>query len=175
MKLAFLCLTATMLASSMPRDGQRDFDFELGVWKTQLRRFARPLSGSKTWVEYAGTTTVRPIWNGRANLVELEVDGPQGHLEGFSLRLYNPDARQWSLNFANSAGGTLSPPVFGEFRDGRGEFFGQDMLGARAVLVRFVITPLGPDSIRYEQAFSDNAGRSWEVNWITTDTRVKDN
>ena len=173
MKLAFLCLTATTLAAAAPRDGQRDFDFEIGVWKTQLRRLVRPLSGSTTWVEYAGTTTVRPVWNGRANLVELEVDGPQGHLEGLSLRLYNPEAHQWSLNFSNSASGTLSPPVYGEFRDGRGEFFGQDTLGARAILVRFVITPLGPDSIRFEQAFSDDAGKSWEVNWIATDTRVK--
>ena len=173
MKLAFVCLTATALAAAAPRDGQRDFDFEIGAWKTQLRRLVRPLSGSTTWVEYAGTTTVRSVWNGRANLVELEVDGPQSHLEGLSLRLYNPESRQWSVNFSNSASGTLSPPVYGEFRDGRGEFFGQDTLGARAILVRFVITPLGPDSIRFEQAFSDDAGKSWEVNWIATDTRVK--
>ena len=116
---------------------------------------------------------MRSVWNGRANLVELEVDGPQSHLEGLSLRLYNPESRQWSVNFSNSASGRLSPPVYGEFRDGRGEFFGQDTLGARAILVRFVITPLGPDSIRFEQAFSDDAGKSWEVNWIATDTRVK--
>ena len=88
MKLAFVCLTATALAAAAPRDGQRDFDFEIGAWKTQLRRLVRPLSGSTTWVEYAGTTTVRSVWNGRANLVELEVDGPQSHLEGLSLRLY---------------------------------------------------------------------------------------
>jgi hypothetical protein len=167
-------LTAVALAAPAPRDGQHDFDFELGAWKTQLRRLVHPLSGSNTWAEYTGTTTVRSVWNGRANLIELEVDGPQGHLEGLSLRLYNPAAHQWSLNFSNSAGGTLSTPVYGEFRDGRGEFFGQDTLGARAILVRFVITPLGPDTIRFEQAFSDDAGKSWEVNWIATDTRTKE-
>ena len=123
---------------------------------------------------FAGTTTVRKVWNGRANLVELEVDGPQGHIEGLSLRLYNADAHQWSLNFSNSSGGTLSPPVYGEFKDGRGEFFGQDSLGSRAILVRFVISPLTRDSIRFEQGFSDDAGKTWEVNWIATDTRVKE-
>ena len=71
-------------------------------------------------MEYDGTTTVRPLWSGRANLVELEVDGPQGHIEGLSLRLCNPESRQWSLNFSNAAGGTLSPPVYGEFREGLG-------------------------------------------------------
>jgi hypothetical protein len=160
--------------SGPPRDGQRDFDFEIGFWETHLRRLVHPLSGSDAWVEYSGTTTARKVWNGRANLIELEVDGPQGHLEGLSLRLYNPDARQWSLSFSNSKSGTLSPPVYGEFKDGRGVFFGQDSLGSRAVLVRFVLSPLSPDSIRFEQAFSDDGGRTWEVNWIAIDSRVKE-
>src|SRR5574338_882762 len=86
------------------RDGQRDFDFEIGTWKTHLRRRLHPLTGSNTWVEYEGTTVVRKVWNGRANLVELEVAGPAGRIEGLSLRLYNPQSRQWSLNFSNSRG-----------------------------------------------------------------------
>jgi hypothetical protein len=63
--------------------------------------------------------------------------------------------------------------VYGEFKDGRGVFFGQDALGPRAILVRFVITPISPDSIRFEQAFSDDGGKTWEVNWIAEDTREK--
>lgn len=156
------------------RDGQHDFDFELGTWKTRLSRRLRPLTGSTTWVEYEGTTVVRKVWNGRANLVELDVNGPAGHIEGLSLRLYNPESRQWSLNFSNSADGTLSPPTIGEFRDGRGKFFGQEILNGRAIFVRFVISCSTPNSCRFEQAFSDDGGRNWEVNWIATDTRVKD-
>src|SRR5262245_30402781 len=100
------------------RDGQADFDFENGTWKTHLRRLLKPLTGSTTWAEYDGTTVVRKVWNGRANLVELEVDGPAGHIEALSLRLYNPQSRQWSLNFANSATGTMATPTIGEFRNG---------------------------------------------------------
>ena len=156
------------------RDGQHDFDFEIGSWKTQLRRRLRPLTGSTTWVEYQGTTVVRKIWNGRANLVELEVDGPPGHIEGLSLRLYNPESHQWSLNYSNSASGTMSQPVIGEFKNGRGEFFGQDFLNGRAILVRFIISDITPDSCHFEQSFSDDGGKTWESNWIATDTRVKD-
>ena len=171
--IALAFLLATLLAAAPARrDGQHDFDFEIGTWKTHLRRLQKPLAGSTTWVEYEGTTVVRKVWDGRANLVELEVDGPAGHIEGLSLRLYNPDARQWSLNFSNSRGGTLSPPTIGAFKDGRGVFFSQDTLDGRAILVRFVITPLTPDSIRFEQSFSDDAGATWEVNWIATDTRT---
>jgi hypothetical protein len=156
------------------RDGQHDFDFEIGTWKTHLRRLLDPLTGSTTWVEFEGTSVVRKVWNGRANLVELVADGPAGHFEGLNLRLYNPQSHQWSLNFANSKGGTLSPPTIGEFKNGRGEFFAQETLNGRAMLVRFVISDITPDSCRFEQAFSDDGGKTWEVNWIATDTRVKD-
>lgn len=156
------------------RDGQHDFDFEIGTWKTRLSRLQHPLTGSTTWVAYEGTSLVRPVWSGAANLVELDVDGPAGRIEGLSLRLYDPTARQWSLNFANRKGGTLTPPTIGEFKNGRGEFFGQETLDGRAILVRFVISDITPDSCRFEQAFSDDGGKTWEVNWIATDTRVKD-
>ncbi len=161
-------------AQQAPRDGQRDFDFEIGTWKTRLSRLQRPLTGSRTWVDYEGTTVVRKVWNGRANLVELEVDGPGGHIEGLSLRLYNPESRQWSLNFSNIESGTLSPPTIGEFKNGHGEFYGQETLDGRSIYVRFVISEITHDSCRFEQAFSDDGGKTWEVNWIATDTRVKD-
>jgi hypothetical protein len=156
------------------RDGQHDFDFEIGTWKTHLRRLLHPLTGSKTWVEYEGTTVVRKVWNGRANLVELQAEGPAGHFEGLNLRLYNPQAHQWSLNFANSSGGTLSQPTIGGFKNGRGEFFDQETLNGRAIFVRFVISDITPNSCRFEQAFSDDGGKTWEINWIATDTRVQD-
>src|SRR5262245_25159922 len=89
-------------ATAANHDGQHSFDFEIGTWTTRLRRLSRPLSGSTTWVEYEGTSVVRKVWDGRANLVELLVEGPAGRIEGLSLRLYSPQTQQWSLNFANS-------------------------------------------------------------------------
>jgi len=157
-----------------PRDGQHDFDFEIGTWKTHLSRLQHPLSGSTTWVDYEGTSVVRKVWEGRANLLELEVDGPARHIEGLSLCLYNPESHQWSLNFAGGNSGALSQPTMGEFKNGRGEFFDQEPLNGRAILVRFVISDITPDSCHFEQAFSDDGGKTWEVNWIATDTRVKD-
>jgi len=106
--------------------------------------------------------------------VELKADGPAGHFEGLSLRLYNPQARQWSLNFANVNGGTLTAPSIGEFKDGRGEFYNQDTYNGRAIFVRFVITKITPDQYRFEQSFSDDGGKTWELNWVAIDTRVKE-
>jgi hypothetical protein len=163
----------TKAGTETPRDGQHDFDFEIGTWHTHLKRLVHPLSGSDQWVEYEGVTTVRKVWNGRANLVELTADGPDGHFEGLNLRLYNPRSRQWSLNFASSGSGTLGEPTIGGFIDGRGEFYDQEDLDGRAIFVRFVITPLDADTIRFEQAFSDDGGKTWEINWVATDTRMK--
>ena len=161
------------LAQSIERDGQHDFDFEIGTWKTQLRRLQRPLSGSTNWLEYEGTTVVSKVLDGRANLVELKVNGPAGRLEGLSLRLYEPQARQWSLNFANISDGKLTTPSIGAFKNGRGEFYNQDTYNGRAIFVRFVITKITDDQYRFEQSFSADGGQTWEVNWIAIDTRIK--
>jgi len=156
------------------RDGQHDFDFEIGTWKTHVSRLLHPLTGSNVWGQYDGTSVVRKVWNGRANLVELEADGPAGHLELASFRLYNPEAHQWSLNVASSRGGSFGVPTIGEFKNGRGEFYDQETFNGRAILVRFVISAITANSCHFEQAFSADGGKTWEVNWIADDTRVKD-
>jgi hypothetical protein len=155
------------------RGGQNDFDFEIGAWKTELSRLSKPLTGSKAWVEYKGTSIVRRVLDGSANLVELDVSGPAGRIEALSMRLYNAQSRQWSLNFARSGGGTFGTPSVGEFKDGRGEFYSQETLDGRSIFVRFVITQIDADTCRFEQAFSDDGGKTWELNWIATDTRIK--
>ena len=159
--------------SVRPRDGSHDFDFEFGSWKTRLRLLRHPLSGASTWVEYDGTTSVSRILDGRANLVELQASGPAGRIEGLSLRLYEPATREWTLNFANVRNGQLAPPVRGSFRDGRGTFYGKDSLDGKEILVRFSIVPFAADSIRFEQAFSADGGRTWEVNWVAEDSRAR--
>jgi hypothetical protein len=166
-------LTAsTAQRAAAARDGQRDFDFEIGTWRTQLRRLVKPLTGSTTWAEYEGTTVVRQVARGPANLLEFDVQGPAGRIEALSLRLYNPQTREWSVYYSNRATGTLEPPIVGRFANGRGEFFGKDTLDGRPILVRFVISDITPRSCHFEQAFSSDGGKTWEVNWVVTDTRV---
>jgi hypothetical protein len=167
-----LLLCGLVLGIQPAQAAERDFDFHVGTWKTHLTRLLQPLTGSRTWVDYDGTTVVRKVWNGNANLVELTADGPAGHIEALSLRLYNPESRQWSLNFSNIKSGTMSPPTIGEFKNGRGEFFSAETLNGRAILVRFVISGITAKSVRFEQSFSDDGGKTWELNWIAVDSRV---
>ena len=152
-------------------DGRHDFDFELGDWKCHLSRRLHPLTGSNTWVEYDGTSVLRPLWKGAANIGELELDGPAGHIEGMSLRIYNPQTHQWSVSYASSAQGALGLPMFGGFKNGRGEFYAQDTLNDRMIFVRFIFSGITAHSFQLEQAFSDDGGKTWEANWIAKFTR----
>lgn len=154
------------------RDGQRDFDFNFGTWKTHVKRLLHPLAESSTWAEYDGTSVVSKVWDGRASLLELEVDGPAGHLEGLGIRLYNPESHQWRLNWASSADGEFQPPMIGEFVDGRGEFVDHEIFSGMSILSRNSFSDISPDFARFQQAFSGDGGRSWETNWVMTFTHI---
>jgi len=163
-------------SQSTPRhDGQHDFDFLVGSWKIHLKRLLHPLTGSKEWVEFDGTVVCRKVWDGRAELEEFNVDSPQQHIEihGMALRLYNPKAHQWRIYWANANKGMLDdPPVVGEFNNGRGEFYDQEEYEGRAILVRYSWSATTTSTPHFEQSYSTDGGQSWEVNWITDQTKV---
>jgi hypothetical protein len=156
------------------RDGQHDFDFEFGAWKIQLKRLVKPLTGSTNWLEYSGTSVVRKVWDGKANLGELEVSGATGRIQGLSLRTYNPQSNQWHIGWVNSADGTMGPAMIGGFKNGRGEFFNQESFNGRAIFVRFIFSDITANTFHFEQAFSDDGGKTWEANWIANFAKVKD-
>lgn len=155
--------------------GQKDFDFEIGTWKTKLKLLKNPLSGAAAvWVDYEGTSIVKKVCDGKANLVELDVKGPAGRIEGLSLRLYNPETKQWTLNFASMRDGSLAIPATGSFKNNRGEFYNEDSFKEQKILVRFIISDITANSCHFEQAYSTDNGKTWEVNWIADDTRIKE-
>ena len=168
----FFSLPALAADPAPPLEGVHGFDPHLGSWHTHVRRLLRPLSGNATWAEYDGTTVTRPLLDGRANIAELKIAGPAGKIEGVSLRLYEPDTGRWTMNFANIANGQLTSPIWGKVRDGTATFEGEDTLGDKPIRVRFVVTRQGRDAFRFEQSFSADAGRTWELNWIADDRRV---
>src|SRR5437588_9970066 len=156
------------------RDGQHDFDFWFGHWKVHNRRLLHPLAGSTQWLEFDGTVLASPIWAGRANVDEFEADSPSGHIEGMTVRTYDPKAHQWSIYWSNAAKGSFEKPMIGEFKNGRGEFFDQEDFAGKTIFVRFVWSDIRPNSCRWEQAFSSDGGKTWETNWIMTFDREKE-
>jgi hypothetical protein len=163
---------ASAATATQERDGQHDFDFAMGSWKMHLKRLEHPLSGSTKWIEFDGTLVARKIWDGRANMEEVELNSPGGHIEGLTVRFYNSRTHQWTIYWANARNAAIDPsPQVGQFRNGRGEFYGQDTLDGKLIYVRFVWTNTQSSTPHFEQSFSQDGGKSWEVNWVTDQTR----
>jgi hypothetical protein len=156
------------------RDGSHDFDFDIGTWHTHIRRILDPLSGSSDSIELTGTVTVRKVWGGRAQLEEIEADGPNGHWEGMSLFLYNPQSHQWSQSFINSKIAELNAPLIGSFKDGRGELFSGDTFHGKSILVRGEWSAIETDSHRYEESYSADGGETWAPSFVADLTRDRD-
>ena len=150
-------------------DGAHDFDFLIGDWKAHLRRLPDRLAGSSTWIEYDGFSRHKKLLDSNANFEEFEVEGRDRsqHIKGQTLRLYNPASRQWSIFLLDLDKGVLPmPPVVGQFAGKTGEFYDQEEYKGRMILVRYQWNNLSPTAARMEQAFSADAGKTWEVNWI---------
>ena len=172
----FLCLPALADDSKAAvHDGRHDFDFEIGHWQAHVRTLGHRLSHSTDWDELSGTVITRalPMLEGW-NESEMRVDSPttHRHIELLAVRLYNPTSHQWAIYGSSIKTGVFDPPMIGQFKDGRGELYSQDTWEGRAVYVRFIWQSIDPDRTHFEQAFSDDGGKTWETNWIYDGQRL---
>ena len=149
-----------------------DFDFEFGpAWRADLHLLAKRLAGSRTWIEYKGTLTSHPLWNGKGNISELDVASSTSRIDGGALHLYNPDTRKWSVWFANVVTGTLGVPSVGSFENGRGVLYDRERSGGKMVYVRQIFSNISPHTFDFHQAFSADNGKTWETNLVINYTR----
>ncbi|MFI9364346.1 hypothetical protein ACIG5E_25325 [Kitasatospora sp. NPDC053057] len=147
-----------------------DFDFFHGSWDVANRRLTAPLTGGGTWEEFPGHTAVRPLFAGAGNIEELVF--PTLDRRGVTLRLFDRTTERWSIYWSDSRTGRLDPPVTGGFTGDRGDFYGEDVHDGRPILVHFTWYRLGPDTARWEQEFSADEGRRWELNWTMDFSRT---
>ena len=143
-----------------------------GTWRVEQRRLRERFAGCTEWDEFEATQWVRPLFGGAGQIDETtwELDGQRFY--GCTLRLYDPVAKQWSLNWSESVSGRLFPPMIGRFEDGIGLFGGTDSYDGRTVLSRFTWSGITEDFARWEQAFSDDGGVTWETNWYMDSFRT---
>ena len=156
-------------------DGRHDFDFEVGTWKAHVKTLVHRLSNANDWEELDGTVVTRtlPMLEGW-NESEMRVDSPTTHrrIEILAVRCYNPASRQWSIYGSDVKSGVFDPPVVGQLSNGHGEFYGADTWEGRAVIVRYMWQAVSHDKTHFEQAFSQDGGKTWEVNWIYDGARI---
>jgi hypothetical protein len=154
-------------------EGVHDFDFLMGRWKIHNRRLRERLKGSTEWIEFEATSVARPLLHGLANEDEFRTDYWKDFI-GMSFRFYNPATKKWAIFWADSIRGGLEPPVVGSFVGDVGIFEGPDTFEGRPIVVRFTWSRVNTGSPRWEQAFSEDGGKTWETNWVNDFTRLDD-
>ncbi len=150
---------------------RHDFDFLVGGWKIKNRRRKEPLSGRDEWDEFDAIQNLRQILHGSGNfdVFSTELDGKP--FEGFTLRLFDPQTRLWTLYWADSNTVKLDGGKVGSFDGSIGEFFSREVVSGKDVIVRFHWEKREPDAPIWSAAFSVDEGRTWEWNWYAHFTR----
>jgi hypothetical protein len=156
-------------ATSSPHD----FDLLKGKWKMVHRRLKERLVKSNEWVYLESMDeNYGAILNGLGNtdLYKAVFDGVD--FEGFTLRLFNPQTKLWSLYWVASNSGVLDPPVVGSFENDIGHFFCKDTFKGVEVIVLFRWDMRDKEHPVWSQAFSPDNGKTWEWNWINVSYRL---
>ena len=154
------------MSATKTRDGTRDFDFWMGSWKVHNRVLKERLAGSTEWVEFEATSIARPLLDGLGNEDEFRTDHDGGFI-GMSFRFYDPQKDQWAIYWADTRRpGLLDAPVFGSFSGDVGIFEGDDTFEGKPIRMRFIWSGITTPTPRWEQAFSEDDGETWETNWI---------
>jgi len=143
-----------------------DFDFIIGDWTVKHRRLNARLQGCEEWTSFSGrSSTVRTL-GGFGNLEDNILDFPDGRVRALAMRSYSRETRTWSIWWLDGRTPTsLDVPVVGKFSDNVGLFFADDVLDGQAIKVRFTWSAQPDRNPTWEQAFSNDAGQTWETNW----------
>ena len=153
-------------------DGRNDFDFLLGTWKVHHRRLKERLKRSTEWEEFEGETVDRKVLNGLGNMDENILRRESGFIHAISLRLFDSKSKEWSIYWSTDLTGTLDVPMIGGFQNGRGEFYSQEVFEGQHIYSRFIWSKITMNSAQWEQAFSEDGGKTWETNWAMEFERI---
>ena len=154
--------------------GLHDFDFLVGKWQVHSRKLKERLMDSHDWEEFDGTIRSFPLMGGLCNVDDTEFDMPEGIYRGVAPRAYDPKTGLWAIWWIDGRNphGALDPPVKGRFVHGVGTFYADDTLRGKPIKVRFVWSDITAKSAHWEQAYSGDGGKTWEVNWSQVLRRV---
>jgi hypothetical protein len=158
--------TAHSAESAVAQPKVPDFDFLSGDWHVH-HRYLRAKEDGREWLDADGTASHLALMEGRANLEEYTINAPSGVYRAVALRSYDPKASQWSIWWLDgrTPHRELDPPVQGRFEKGVGTFYGHTTINGKPTRVRFVWSQTDGISPHWEQAYSPDAGKTWETNW----------
>lgn len=149
------------------------FDPMFGAWRVAHRRLTHRLCGSDEWESFDGESETFPILGGAGNVEDNLIAFPGGAVRAAAFRSFDAASGDWSIWWLDGrAPHALQVPVVGRFAKGEGAFYADDGFEGRPIRVRFLWRGIAEGAPRWEQAFSEDDGRSWETNWEMVFSRV---
>ncbi len=143
-----------------------EFDSLFGDWHVRHSRLQTRLAGACDWQEFSGQMRCMPVLGGCGNVDDNLLHLPAGDYHALSIRSFNRETRLWSIWWLDGRSpDRLDAPVVGAFSNGIGTFHAEDIWNGKPIRVRFEWTRTSTQSPRWSQAFSDDAGLTWEDNW----------
>ena len=164
--LAGGALMADLPALSARSEDADDFSFLVGSWRVRHRRLKRRGAGDDDWADFEGTCRAWPLLGGAGNVDDNVLHAPAGTYRALTLRRKDAATRLWSIWWLDERAPGFEPPVVGSFKNGIGTFFGDDTFEGKPIRVRFIWSDIGAQRARWEQAFSWDQEKHWEVNWV---------
>ncbi|WP_149194559.1 twin-arginine translocation signal domain-containing protein [Luteimonas suaedae] len=162
-----------MAGGAAGRGAARDWNWLVGSWDVWHRRLKERLVGDTRWEEFPGRSVLWLAMDGLGTIDDNVVDLPGGSYRGLTLRAFDPGTGQWSIWWLDGRHPTrIDPPVVGGFEGDVGTFFGRDTFKGRPITMRFRWQDIHGVRPWWEQAFSDDGGASWEINWRNYFTRT---
>lgn len=158
-------------AANVASQGAHDFDFEYGKWRVHHRTKS---ASDVTWKEFDGTSVTRPFMGGQGNIEEQVLLRPTGVTYGTAIRAYDPKTEEWAIWWIDSRFPhlPLDPPVKGRFENGVGTFYSDSLVNGKTVRTRYIWSHMTPTSAHWAQASSEDAGKTWDTNWIMEFVRL---
>jgi hypothetical protein len=158
--------------SNAARATKHDFDFLFGSWNINNRYLKERLCDSTEWMQFEAQSQVESLLDGFGHLDHYRAIRDGKPFEGITVRLFNPETGEWTIHWADTARArTFLPPMVGRFIGDVGDFYGEETFDGKKVLCRFVWSRSRNDQPQWEQAFSDDGGKTWETNWVMKFTR----
>jgi hypothetical protein len=180
--LKALGLAGGAAALGVPAWGQpagahtKDWDWLTGNWDVWHRRLKQRLAGSDDWAGFAGKSSFWHTLGGLGNVDDNLLYLPDGEYRGLSIRAFDAATGKWSIWWVDGRqAGKLDPPVVGGFEDDEGVFYGKDTFEGMPITVRFRWHEVHSKRPHWDQGFSKDGGKTWEINWRNYFTRTSAN
>ena len=161
-----------LLVTPSPVSSQDDFDFLTGSWNILNRKLKTRLNNCQEWTEFKANGTMHKVLHGLGNTDNFITAFDGKPFEGFTIRIFNPQTKLWSIYWADTNTGALDKPVSGSFENNIGRFYCRDVFNGKDILVTFQWDKTDPEKPVWSQAFSPDNGKTWEWNWYNVSVRV---